>query len=105
VSLDAFDRDRIMTADEGRAVVRRLLGLTEASVKQTAQLEHALRSRVVIEQAKGILAERFELDLDDAFQTLRRAARTNRVRLADLAREVIERRPETPDSIERVRSV
>lgn len=104
MSLDAFDRDRTMTAEEGRAVARRLLGLTEASVKQSVQLEHALRSRVVIEQAKGMLAERFEVDLDDAFQTLRRAARTSRMRLADLAREVVEQRPETPDSIERVRS-
>lgn len=52
-----------------------------------------------------MLAERFELGLDEAFQTLRRAARTNRIRLADLAREVIDRRPETPDSIERARSV
>lgn len=54
------------------------------------QLTHALNSRVVIEQAKGMVAERRGLDLDQAFALLRSYARDHNVRLADLAREVID---------------
>jgi hypothetical protein len=55
----------------------------------TAQLNHALNSRVVIEQAKGIISEREGLDMDQAFARLRRYARTHNRLLADVAREVI----------------
>jgi AmiR/NasT family two-component response regulator len=62
---------------------------------ENAQLRTALDSRVVIEQAKGILAERFGLDLHNAFLLLRRAARTSRRGLHAVAIAVIES-PETP---------
>jgi AmiR/NasT family two-component response regulator len=52
------------------------------------QLRRALASRVVIEQAKGVLAERYGLTLEDAFEVLRRAARANRVRIHFLAARV-----------------
>jgi hypothetical protein len=52
------------------------------------QLRRALASRVVIEQAKGVLAERYALTLEDAFEVLRRAARANRVRIHFLAAHV-----------------
>ena len=52
-------------------------------------LQTALESRVVIEQAKGVLAERFQLTIDDAFNLLRDAARTSRTPLHRLARTVI----------------
>ena len=61
----------------------------EALETENAQLRAALGSRVVIEQAKGILAERFGLELDDAFLLLRSAARTSRVNLHALARDVV----------------
>jgi transcriptional regulator with GAF, ATPase, and Fis domain len=54
-----------------------------------SQLEGALSSRVVIEQAKGILAEQGNLDMDQAFQRLREQARTSNRRLAVVAGEVI----------------
>jgi len=54
-----------------------------------AQLQSALASRIVIEQAKGILAERCKVTPDEAFGVLRRQARTNQQALADLARAVI----------------
>jgi GAF domain-containing protein len=53
------------------------------------QLEGALSSRVAIEQAKGILAERLGLGMDDAFARLRRYARSRRSLLTDIAHQVI----------------
>jgi GAF domain-containing protein len=56
------------------------------------QLQVALSSRVVIEQAKGVLAHRHAVDMDAAFGMLRTYARSNRVLLLDAARGVVERR-------------
>jgi GAF domain-containing protein len=53
------------------------------------QLQHALNSRVVIEQAKGVLAERQSVDMDGAFQSLRRHARNNNLKLTDVAQAVV----------------
>lgn len=53
------------------------------------QLQHALNTRVVIEQAKGVLAERFRLDMDAAFRALRTFARSRRERLSDVAADVV----------------
>ncbi|MGN6793265.1 MAG: GAF and ANTAR domain-containing protein [Streptosporangiaceae bacterium] len=54
------------------------------------QLQAALSSRIVIEQAKGKLAERLGLDMDTAFSTLRSYARDRNMRLSDLARALID---------------
>ena len=56
------------------------------------QLKEALDSRVAIEQAKGVLAERLGCSVDEAFGRLRRYARGNGRLLSDVAREVSERR-------------
>jgi transcriptional regulator with GAF, ATPase, and Fis domain len=53
------------------------------------QLQSALNSRVVIEQAKGVLAERAKVNLDDAFGMLRGYARNHNSRLRDVAEAVI----------------
>lgn len=53
------------------------------------QLNVALNSRVVIEQAKGMVAERSGLSMEEAFSTLRNHARNHNLRLADVAQEVI----------------
>nr|WP_116212632.1 GAF and ANTAR domain-containing protein [Streptomyces olivoreticuli] len=55
-----------------------------------AQLQAALHSRVVIEQAKGVLAERWQVGLDEAFESLRNYARPRQLRLVDLAQEVVQ---------------
>ena len=53
------------------------------------QLNHALNSRIVIEQAKGMIAERLGLEMEGAFATLRNHARNNNRLLADIAQDVI----------------
>lgn len=53
------------------------------------QLNQALNSRIVIEQAKGIIAEREGVDIEQAFVRLRGHARNHNLLLADVARGVI----------------
>jgi transcriptional regulator with GAF, ATPase, and Fis domain len=54
------------------------------------QLQAALESRVIIEQAKGKLAERLGVDTDQAFSLLRDFARSRNLRLSDLARAFVD---------------
>jgi GAF domain-containing protein len=54
------------------------------------QLQRALTTRVVIEQAKGVLAERATLSMDEAFRLLRQYARDQNRRLGDAARGVVD---------------
>ena len=56
----------------------------------TEQLESALDSRVIIEQAKGVVAERGEVGISVAFEMMRRHARSGNRRLTDVARAVVE---------------
>ncbi|MEU5686822.1 transcriptional regulator [Streptomyces venezuelae] len=58
--------------------------------QQRAQMRAALTSRVVIEQAKGILAERWNTHVDNAFDALRRHARTHRIGLTRVCRQLID---------------
>jgi AmiR/NasT family two-component response regulator len=59
------------------------------STMMAEQLQHALNSRVVIEQAKGVLAERNTLTMDEAFDALRRHARNHNLKLGDVAGAVV----------------
>ena len=52
------------------------------------QLTQALNTRIVIEQAKGVVAERAGLDMEEAFIRLRRHARRHNLRLTDVAHAV-----------------
>jgi GAF domain-containing protein len=54
------------------------------------QLNRALNSRIVIEQAKGMVAEHEGLNMEQAFSALRNHARKRNLRLADVARDVID---------------
>jgi GAF domain-containing protein len=53
------------------------------------QLQHALNSRIVIEQAKGVLAERSNISMERAFEVLRRHARNHNLKLTDVALAVV----------------
>jgi len=64
----------------------RALSRSEVVVEQ---LQGALNSRVIIEQAKGVLSTHGQMSTDEAFTVLRRYARTNNRRLAELARTVV----------------
>jgi PAS domain S-box-containing protein len=67
---------------ERRTAQERLAELNE-------QLETALASRVVIEQAKGMLAERRGISVEEAFQLLRKHARDHNASLQDVATAVV----------------
>lgn len=54
------------------------------------QLQTALDTRVVIEQAKGVVAAREGISASDAFERLRRYARNNSMKLHDVCRRVID---------------
>jgi GAF domain-containing protein len=63
--------------------------LYAASQERAGRLEEALESRVVVEQAKGVLAERHGVDVAAAFESLRAEARRTRQPIHDLARQVL----------------
>lgn len=74
-------------------------GTSEAELLKTVQhyktlseqLQHALESRIAIEQAKGVLSERYHVDVDEAFAMLRSYCRANNLKLVDAARAVTSR--------------
>ena len=66
--------------------------LVEESELAQAQLQRALDSRVVIEQAKGYLAQMRDIDMDEAFARIRSHARSTQTRIGVVARDVIDGR-------------
>jgi GAF domain-containing protein len=53
------------------------------------QLQHALNSRIAIEQAKGALSNRFDIGPEEAFELLRDRARSTRQRLTKVAEQIM----------------
>jgi GAF domain-containing protein len=78
---------------QGMADIAAIGLLNERRARETydtvSQLQRALQSRVVIEQAKGLLAERLQVTMDEAFARLRGYARGHSRRLSEVADELI----------------
>ena len=85
----------------GRCGDGALVVYADAQERKVSQLQAALDTRVVIEQAIGILAERFVLSLTDAFEVIRAAARNSRREVRAVAEELRASR-ETPLAITEV---
>jgi GAF domain-containing protein len=89
----AFDTDTVHVG-QALADVATISLLHERSMRHSdtlnEQLQTALNSRVIIEQAKGKLAERLGIDVDQAFTILRDQARNRNQRLSDLARAFVD---------------
>jgi hypothetical protein len=68
--------------------------------ERAEQLQHALDSRIVVEQAKGILSERVGLDMDGAFSLLRYAARGAQLKIHVLAQAIVDS-DDTPEAVVR----
>jgi GAF domain-containing protein len=75
-------------ADVATIAVLQYRAAVEAQVLNE-QLHHALNSRIVIEQAKGMVAEREGLNMQQAFSALRSHARSHNLRLVEVAYAVI----------------
>lgn len=101
-ALNLFGSSVGALSGEDAAVARALADVATIGILQerairdgrllTEQLEHALASRVLIEQAKGIVAQTRQVPVDEAFQVLRNYARRNNERLRDVAERVVDRR-------------
>jgi AmiR/NasT family two-component response regulator len=53
------------------------------------QLQRALDTRVVIEQAKGFIAHHANVTLDESFARIRRYSRNNKLRLSNVAQDIV----------------
>ncbi len=81
---------------QGMADIAAVALIQERAMRETRgvvqQLQGALNSRVLIEQAKGVLSERGRVSVDAAFVSMRGYARAHNIRLSDVAHEVIDGR-------------
>jgi GAF domain-containing protein len=101
-AMNTFRTEARPMSPEERRVARALADLATIGLMQeraltraeelTEQLQFALNSRIVIEQAKGAVARTLDIGVDEAFVVLREFTRGHRRRLTDVAREVVEDR-------------
>lgn len=99
-AMNLFHRDPGPLSDEDLRLGQSLADVATISILQeralrrteslSEQLQSALNSRVIIEQAKGVLAEKGATDMDAAFALLRGYARSHNLRLGEAARGVVE---------------
>jgi GAF domain-containing protein len=98
-TLNIFMTDPMVSAEEDRDICQALADVATIAILQNqaakqigdinGQLQRTLDSRIAIEQAKGILAERLHLQMDEAFDQLRNFARDNNRQLSDIAAAVV----------------
>jgi ANTAR domain len=85
----------------GRAVPRIENASRAFLLERVAQLETALESRIVIEQAKGIVARAAGLDVDTAFELIRGASRSRRVAIHSVAAAIVAKPGEAESQLRR----
>jgi GAF domain-containing protein len=100
-SVNAFSTETTTLGDDERRVIQGLADIATIAILQeraiaraeavTDQLQSALNSRIVIEQAKGALARIERVTVDEAFEIMRSRSRSSRRRLVDVAAEVLDR--------------
>lgn len=87
--------DHDITVAQALADVATIGILQERSIRDssilTEQLERALNSRILIEQAKGVMAAASSMDMDEAFSTLRNFSRNNNMSLRSVAEGLVKR--------------
>jgi transcriptional regulator with GAF, ATPase, and Fis domain len=98
-ALSLFDANGVLSDPRTHAVAQAMADVVTIAILQerlgrrrevlNEQLQSALTSRVVIEQAKGVLAARLNVDMGEAFERLRKRSRDDRRRLAEVAEEVV----------------
>jgi GAF domain-containing protein len=98
-TLNIFTVDPVVLGEQDLQICQALADVATIAILQhqaveqaenlSGQLQQALDSRIAIEQAKGILAERFHLDMNEAFSRLRHFARSSNQRLSDVASAVV----------------
>jgi hypothetical protein len=89
----AAEDQRLAAEQQRMAADRRVIeveALLAASEELSAQLQRALDSRILIEQAKGMLAGQYGLTVDAAFEIIRRYARSNRITIQEAATGVLD---------------
>jgi transcriptional regulator with GAF, ATPase, and Fis domain len=99
-ALNLFDARPVLMAEADQRAAQALADVATIGILQhrslhrstvlAEQLQHALNSRVVIEQAKGIVAERGDVTMEVAFQTMRTYARNRNLHLSDVAQSVVD---------------
>jgi GAF domain-containing protein len=109
-ALNVFGEEAVPLGPDEARVVQALADLAtiaiihERLIKQaevlSEQLQFALNSRVVIEQAKGAVARALGVTVEEAFVLMRGHARSERIGLTDLAHAVVET-PEGPQLLRR----
>ena len=106
-SMGMFSVDAVAMAPADVRVVQALVDvstiglLQERAVHQgevlTEQLQGALNSRIVVEQAKGVIAQSYGVTVDEAFAMLRSYCRSHHRRLSDVAADVVTDPATAPD--------
>jgi GAF domain-containing protein len=97
--LNLFHSGPLVTTEDDQRLAQAMADVATLGILQqraalrssllTEQLQRALTSRVMVEQAKGVLAERHGVDMELAFDALRRHARNNNLKLAEVAHSVV----------------
>lgn len=98
-ALNFYDTSVRTLDDDGTEVARTLASVATAYLlhardlstfrTENAQLSHALDTRVVVEQAKGFLAAKLDIELQEAWELLRAYARGNQMKAQEVARKVL----------------